>query len=99
MQLHDSFTISQTVECAIPNKWAMVRYFMGVAKYHRATTTRRLTDNAFRSTVSLFLNVGASLLQYIFILYYIASGRDINFLLPRLFTYCPCSRVQRNMAT
>ena len=32
---------------------------------------------------------------YSYILYYVASGRDINLVLLRLFTYFPSSRVQK----
>ena len=38
------------------NKWAMVRYSVGVAKHHKVTATRRSTDNDFLTTVSLLDN-------------------------------------------
>ena len=33
------------------------------------------------------------------ILYYMASGWSINLVLPRLFTYCPSSRAQKDITT
>ena len=50
------------VERAIPNKWAMVQYSVGVARHHKAIAIHCSIDNDFHSTLSLLLNVRARLL-------------------------------------
>ena len=50
--LHVSWTISQTVDLAIPKRWALVRYSAGVARNHNVTATLCLIDIAVRITVS-----------------------------------------------
>ena len=50
--LHVSWTISHTVDLAIPKRWAILRYSAGVARNHNVTATLRFTDIAVRITVS-----------------------------------------------
>ena len=47
----------------MPNKWAIVRYSVGVARHHKVTATRRSTDRHFLSNVSVLVSAGANLLQ------------------------------------
>ena len=52
MVVQVSWTISHTVERAIPNRWAIVRYSQGVARHHSVTATLFSTEIAFRRMVS-----------------------------------------------
>ena len=53
--LQVSWTISQTVEWSIPNRWLMDRYSHGVAKHHKVTACRFSTEMDFRNLVSVRL--------------------------------------------
>ena len=61
--LHVSRTISETVDCPMPNKWATVLYSIGVAKHHKQTATLLCTDNDLCMTVLFLSNSGIKQLQ------------------------------------
>lgn len=43
MIIHVSWTISHTVDRAIPNRWAIVLYSQGVARHHNVVQQRELS--------------------------------------------------------
>ena len=47
----------------MPNKWAIVRYSVGVARHHKVTATHRSTDRHFLNNVSVLVSAGANLPQ------------------------------------
>ena len=74
------------VERAIPNKWAMVQYSVGVARHHKAIAIHCSIDNDFHSTLLLLLNVRARLL-------YTNVGKEVSLHIQKVSTQSCCVNV------